>query len=154
MRLWSLHPRYLDSRGLVAGWREALLARKVIQGDSRGYRFHPQLQRFKNHSNPSRAIEYYLQVIYTEAVLRQYHFDKTRISTFSRKCPPIPVSSGQINFEWTHLKNKLEKRNPEFYNKLNKLQVKDILPHPLFTIIPGPPASWEKVKKNDSEYFR
>jgi len=25
MRLWTLHPKYLDARGLVALWREGLL---------------------------------------------------------------------------------------------------------------------------------
>jgi len=30
MRLWSLHPRYLDAKGLVALWREGLLAQKVL----------------------------------------------------------------------------------------------------------------------------
>jgi carboxyl-terminal processing protease len=29
MRLWSLHPKYLDAQGLVALWREALLAKAV-----------------------------------------------------------------------------------------------------------------------------
>ena len=29
MRLWSLHPRYLDRQGLTALWREGLLARAV-----------------------------------------------------------------------------------------------------------------------------
>lgn len=32
MRLWTLHPKYLDTKGLVALWREALLAQKVLQG--------------------------------------------------------------------------------------------------------------------------
>lgn len=27
MRLWSLHPKHLDPQGLVALWREVLLAR-------------------------------------------------------------------------------------------------------------------------------
>ena len=38
MRLWSLHPRYFDSKGLTAAWREALLARAVLTGQTRGYR--------------------------------------------------------------------------------------------------------------------
>lgn len=46
VRLWSLHPRYLDTAGLTAGWREALLAQKVLTGVTRGYRHHPQLERF------------------------------------------------------------------------------------------------------------
>jgi hypothetical protein len=36
MRLWTLHPKYLDARGLVALWREALLAQKVLRGATRG----------------------------------------------------------------------------------------------------------------------
>ena len=39
MRLWTLHPKYLDPQGLVALWREALLARAVLQGKTRGYNF-------------------------------------------------------------------------------------------------------------------
>ena len=46
MRLWSVHPRYLDTAGLTACWREALLAQKVLTGATRGYRRHPQLERF------------------------------------------------------------------------------------------------------------
>jgi hypothetical protein len=46
MRLWSVHPRYLDRQGLTAAWREALLAQKVLTGTTRGYRNHPQLVRF------------------------------------------------------------------------------------------------------------
>ncbi|MEN6399799.1 MAG: pyrimidine dimer DNA glycosylase/endonuclease V, partial [Rectinema sp.] len=29
MRLWTLHPQYLDQKGLTAAWREGLLAKKV-----------------------------------------------------------------------------------------------------------------------------
>jgi hypothetical protein len=31
MRIWSLHPKYLDSKGLVALWRESLLAKNVLR---------------------------------------------------------------------------------------------------------------------------
>ena len=57
MRLWSIHPRSLDARGLVALWREGLLARKVLRGRTRGYRHHPQLQRFRDLRDPVAAIE-------------------------------------------------------------------------------------------------
>ena len=36
MRLWSLHPRYLDAKGLVALWREGLLAQAVLKGQTKG----------------------------------------------------------------------------------------------------------------------
>ncbi|MDI6747818.1 MAG: pyrimidine dimer DNA glycosylase/endonuclease V [Rhodocyclaceae bacterium] len=41
MRLWTLHPRYLDARGLVALWREARLAQAVLGGKTRGYTHTP-----------------------------------------------------------------------------------------------------------------
>lgn len=47
MRIWSLHPQYLDRQGLTAGWREGLLAQKVLTGTTKGYRNHPQLRRFR-----------------------------------------------------------------------------------------------------------
>lgn len=153
MRLWSLHPGYLDPRGLVACWREALLARKVIQGDTQGYQNHPQLHRFQSHPDPMIAIEYYLQIIYAESNYRNYCFNKNKISGIKQAVQTIPVSSGQINFEWAHLKNKLEKRNLDFYKKLKNIHREEIKPHPLFTIVPGPVASWEKSKESGSVNF-
>jgi len=47
MRLWSLHPSYLDPQGLVAVWREGLLAQAVLRGQTTGYTRHPQLARFR-----------------------------------------------------------------------------------------------------------
>ena len=41
MKLWSIHPKYLDAKGLVALWREALLAQKVLDGKTEGYKNHP-----------------------------------------------------------------------------------------------------------------
>ena len=67
MRLWSLHPRYLDAKGLVALWREALLAQKVLHGNTKGYRNHPQLTRFKQQQNPLAAIAAYLREVQREA---------------------------------------------------------------------------------------
>jgi len=34
MRLWTIHPKYLDRQGLLALWREALLAQKVLRRDN------------------------------------------------------------------------------------------------------------------------
>lgn len=71
MRLWSLHPKYLDARGLVALWREALLAQAVLRGETRGYRRHPQLERFRNHAAPLAAMSLYLRAIHAEAAAMQ-----------------------------------------------------------------------------------
>ena len=70
MRLWLLHPRHLDPQGLVALWREGLLARHVLHGPTRGYRNHPQLDRFKAHPQPRRAIDAYLAVVQEDASAR------------------------------------------------------------------------------------
>jgi hypothetical protein len=39
MRLWSLHPQFLEPQGLVARWPEELLASGVLRGSTRGYCF-------------------------------------------------------------------------------------------------------------------
>jgi hypothetical protein len=40
MRKWSIHPQYLDTKGLEALWREALLAKNVLEVKTKGYRNH------------------------------------------------------------------------------------------------------------------
>jgi Pyrimidine dimer DNA glycosylase len=79
MRLWTLHPKYLDARGLVALWREALLAQKVMRGATRGYTHHPQLLRFAGQVNPPAALTAYLKAVHDEAVERGYRFDAKKI---------------------------------------------------------------------------
>ncbi len=144
MRLWSLHPKYLDSKGLVALWREALLAQKVLQGKTSGYRHHPQLHRFKHSNNPNRLIGAYLLSIYTESLNRGYRFDKSKIITFSKN-QKINVTRSQLYYEFDFLCTKLKKRSPTQYKKIHSL--KKIDTNPLFTVIPGPIEEWEKIKQ-------
>lgn len=141
MRLWSLHPKYLDGRGLVALWREALLAKAVLSGKTRGYRHHPQLQRFQSHATPLRAINAYLQAIHSEAVARGYHFDRSKIGRRARTTP-LPVTRGQCQHEWDHLHRKLAARSPAVHRKWRAVDCPDA--HPLFRIRPGPVATWER----------
>lgn len=110
MRLWSLHPRYLDAKGLVALWRETLLAQKVLTGSTRGYRNHPQLQRFRAHTSPARAMASYLHAVRDEATQRGYNFDRTRIHLPHRHATPIEVTEDQLRNELTHLTAKLKRR--------------------------------------------
>ena len=143
MRLWTLHPHYLDAKGLVALWREALLAQKVLQGKTKGYRHHPQLIRFRAHSRPESAVASYLAVVLGEAEHRGYHFDGRKIlKTRTRR--KIIETNGQILYEWSHLKRKLRKR--EYHKYRTILSIKNPEPHPLFQIISGPYRDWEKVK--------
>lgn len=141
MRLWSIHPRYLDRQGLLALWREALLAQQVLKGGTRGYRQHPQLLRFRAEADPLAAIGTYLLEIQAEAARRGYRFDITRIHS-TLGAPPLHVTSGQLELEWVHLLEKLRVRDRALYDRYRRL--KQIAPHPCFRVDPGPPADWEK----------
>lgn len=143
MRLWSLHPRYLDRQGLLALWREGLLARAVLHGATRGYRNHPQLQRFKHHPSPNLAIDAYLAVVVAEARQRGYAFNVAKIDP-AATAAVIPVATGQLAYEWQHLLRKLAHRSPEIHQRWCEWARTLPQPHPLFTPEPGPIATWEK----------
>ena len=133
MRLWSLHPAYLDPQGLVALWREALLAQAVLRGMTRGYRFHPQLQRFRQAPSPTDAISAYLAAVHAEATRRGYRFDLSKIAPSAADVPSIPVTAGQLEYEWQHLLNKLERRSPDWRAKLAGIERP--VPHPEFHVV-------------------
>lgn len=141
MRLWSLHPRYLDPQGLVALWREALLAQAVLRGETRGYRHHPQLERFRNSGAPLAAISLYLKAVQAEATARGYAFDKSKIKP-ARTLLDLPVSEGQLQFEWEHLLAKLKVRNPVLFQRWRDVTQPET--HPLFTRCAGGIAAWER----------
>lgn len=142
MRLWSLHPKYLDPQGMVALWREALLAKAVLRGETRGYRHHPQLERFKAHPHPPLAIDAYLASIHDEATRRGYSFDRSKVGPIGT-VQAIPVSSGQLAYEWQHLWHKLAARSPAVLALWSA--VTNPACHPLFRRRPGPMASWERA---------
>jgi hypothetical protein len=144
MRLWTIHPRYLDARGLVALWREALLAQKVIAGETRGYIRHPQLARFRQHAEPLRAIAAYLRDVAGEATRRGYRFDETKIRS-SPCLIQLEETRGQLLYEWKHLQTKLRSRCPELYREVKKLAAPE--PHPFFRIVPGAVRAWEKTAR-------
>ncbi|MDO5746467.1 MAG: pyrimidine dimer DNA glycosylase/endonuclease V [Actinomycetaceae bacterium] len=171
MRLWSLHPSYLDRRALVACWRETLLAQKVLQGLTKGYRNHPQLDRFKATDDPLAAIGVFLDGLWDEATARGYHFDRSKIV-----CPPtgarlatergqrdlsttsdrpahrtpseiqIPVTTGQLEYEMKHLRAKVEVRAIEEIGRLNVGTGEVPKPHPLLRVVSGDVEPWEVVK--------
>jgi hypothetical protein len=145
MRLWSIHPKYLDVKGLTACWREGLLAQNVLLRKTRGYKNHPQLERFKNTSDPVYAICSYLYTIYEEAKKRGYKYsvDKIAIKRIVKENNAINVSTGQIQYEFEHLKGKLKIRDPERLLKMQSVEVPEV--NPLFKPIEGVVESWEKV---------
>jgi pyrimidine dimer DNA glycosylase len=143
MRLWSLHPKYLDPQGLVALWREALLAQAVIRGETRGYRSHPQLDRFRAQQSALDAIGAYLAAVHAEAGIRGYSFDGSKIERAVAH-PPITVTSGQMEFEWQHLMSKLSVRNPALYEAWNSAGKPAC--HPLFRVCDGRIEAWERAQ--------
>jgi hypothetical protein len=142
MRIWTVHPKYLDGRGLVAVWREALLARAVLRGNTRGYRQHPQLARFRSERRPVACLNTYLRAIYHEAARRGYRFDRRKLG----RAPghhQIAVTTGQLAFEWCHLKRKLRARSPAAYRALRS--ERGPAAHPLFIVADGPVSAWERA---------
>jgi hypothetical protein len=142
MRLWSLHPQYLDPQGLVALWREALLAQAVLRGQTRGYTHHPQLDRFRATAKPAEALAAYLHYIHLEALRRGYQFDARKIGR-RRRFDLIAVTQGQLDYEWGHLLSKLERRNPAWMQSLKSIRQPE--PHPLLHFIPGEVEKWEVI---------
>ena len=140
MRLWSLHPHYLDAKGLTALWREGLLAKKVLEGKTRGYKNHPQLERFKALKDPLAGINFYLAEVLRESVRRGYCFDGSKLKPVRRKIS-MRVTQGQMDYEWAHLRRKLRVRDPR---RLKALTGERYAPHPMFRAVPGPVADWEK----------
>ncbi len=142
MRLWTLHPKYLDRAGLVALWREALLAQAVLRGATRGYRHHSQLIRFQTHEEPQAAIAAYLTEVFHEASRRGYRFDPTKAGPCPN-VPAIPVTRGQLLYERRHLLAKLAQRDADAHLILAETDEPE--PHPLFSIREGGVEPWEKI---------
>lgn len=141
MRIWSLHPQYLDTKWLVALWREALLAKHVLEGKTKGYKNHPQLHRFKAAKSPLDAINQYLSIVYQEAETRGYRFSRGKIN-WEFTSSTLTVTDGQVAYETQHLLKKLKTRDPERYEANKNIQPKI---HPSFEVIPGEIEDWEIV---------
>jgi hypothetical protein len=142
VRLWSLHPKYLDPKGLVALWREALLAQAVLAGRTRGYKHHPQLTRFLETSAPRKHVAVYLRAVHAEAVRRGYHFDASKIGR-GGIVEPLAVTRGQMQYERTHLAGKLKTRAPILHRAFASVKWPE--PHPLFQVVAGGVADWEII---------
>jgi hypothetical protein len=144
MRIWTIHPRYLDSIGLVAAWREGLLAQKVLLGNTKGYKNHPQLLRFRNSSNQTILISNYIYILYLEARNRGYKFDSTKIQNYVEKFnEKIIVTNKQVEYEFTLLKWKLENRNKSQFDNIKDVKYPAI--NEIFVKVDGEIEKWEKV---------
>ena len=142
MRIWSVHPKYLDAKGIVALWRETLLAKNVLEGNTKGYKNHPQLTRFKAIEKPLEAINQYLAEVWDEATRRGYNFDRNKIDFDFQKIK-IDVTTGQLQYEFNHLLKKLEQRDPERYKQFEKLKMVDCAE--IFDVKEGEIEKWEII---------
>ena len=144
MRLWSLHPRLLDAKGLVALWREGLLALAVAKGKTRGYRHHPQMVRFTRCRAPVAALDCYLLAVHAEASKRGYAFDRSKLNAkpgARRTRARLRVTQGQLDHEWQHLLRKLYHRDRA---RWANLRIERPVAHPMFKIMAGPIEPWER----------
>jgi len=139
-----MHPRYFDRQALTSCWREGLLAQSVLLNPGRGYSNHPQLQRFREQASPVNAISVFLRAIVDEADGRGYAFARSKIAVLEPGGLSIPVTVGQLQYEWIHLSTKLSRRSPDVAELFAHVQLPEL--NPLFTLIKGPIASWERPK--------
>ena len=132
-------PRYPGPACFVA---RGLTSPRGTTPQTRGYRHHPQLQRFQAHASPRFAINAYLAAIHSEATARGYAFDKRKIGPV-RSVDSISATTGQIAYEWQHLMAKLAVRNQALRRHWRK--VRKPLCHPLFKPVPGAVEQWERI---------
>ena len=142
MRIWSLHPKYLDTKGLLALWRETLLAKKVLEDKTKGYKNHPQLIRFKTSKHQNNAINFYLKSVWLEADKRNFNFDKGKFVEIAH-IEKISVTTGQLDFEKNHLLKKLKLRDRKKYYEI--IDIVNFETHPLFNLVIGGIESLEKL---------
>ncbi len=143
MRLWTIHPQYLDTKGLVALWREGLLGKAVLEGKTKGYTYHHQLIRFRAHPDPLAAMCEYLWSVLEESRGRGFHFNEAKLPSRTFEVQTIEESKGQLTYEWQHFLKKLSVRDTDRFRLMS--DIGSPKPHPLFTIIAGEIRSWEQV---------
>ena len=145
MRLWSLHPNLLDRAALVAGWREGLLAQAVLLGRTKGYRNHPQLERFRRLPDPVAGVVVWLEGLADEADARGYRFDRARRhETTPSALPRLEVTDGQLALELEHLRRKVSVRAPEWLDRLPASGT-PVVAHSMMDVVPGPVEPWERA---------
>lgn len=121
MCLWSIHPKYLDKLGLIALWREGLLAQKALSVPSTQYIRHSELERFKNNENPLKAIGSYLCYVAAEGAKRGYNFTHERIVYPNFDDYLIIINDDTLNLEVKNLKNKLKLRDKTKFKELTEM---------------------------------
>lgn len=157
MRIWSIHPKYFDSKRLTAQWREALLCRAVLEGKTKGYTKHPQFLRVKEHPQAMRFIESFLIEIFFEAKNRGYNFDSSKLkcetmeifqNSYGEPFVPMEVTEDQLEYEFNHMQHKLDEFHQRRVLNAQFFAEEGILANDLFIVIPGPIMEFEKNLQN------
>ncbi|WMT50842.1 MAG: pyrimidine dimer DNA glycosylase/endonuclease V [Ferroplasma sp.] len=145
MRLWSIDFSYLDRQGLLACWRESLLARNVLYGLTKGYKNHPQISRFKLSGEPVTAINTYIYYLFLESKERNYSFNESKLEySMINRDFHIPVTAGQVTYEFKLLLSKLKTRSQENFNRVKGIDRPATCS--LFIQVEGNIENWERVK--------
>lgn len=171
MRLYNIHPKYLDQKGLCGLWAESLLAQSVLlKGEfsehpqtphtrlrRTPYWNHPALNRFKG-DKAIYLIGNYLHGVAEEGIKRGYKFDINKIEIHIPYVHQLlTVTKGQLVFEISHLLKKLKQRDRKKYIEISKeiewreganylyYNESKIQAHSLFKIIEGGKEQWERV---------
>lgn len=118
------------------------MAKNVLEGQTKAYNNHPQLDRFKKSNDPLLSIHYYLSIVWQEANARGYKFDNRKYENLEL-IKKIKLNKGQVEFEKEHLLKKLRLRDEIKYAELLSLECIEI--HPLFNEIEGGIEEWEKI---------
>lgn len=153
MRLWSIHPKYLDPSGFGGLWNESNIASKCLYGQTDTWKRknawinHSQLDRFKFHFNPKSAISFYRLIVFADSLRRSYNYNIRLIQPLENIPDRIPVTEGQVLYEFTELYRRIEKRCPAYIPVIQEYIEKsggEIDVHPLFYVVNGVIEPWEK----------
>lgn len=154
MRIWSISPSLLDSKRLNAQWREALLCRKVLEGNTKGYKNHPQFLRVKKHPQPFYFINMFLYYVWEEGNSRGYKYDREKLieglgSVYGEPLKPMEVTEEQLEYEFHHNQLKMDSQCDRY--KANELLLKEsnVIPvnNFLFKVTEGKIEDFEKQKE-------
>jgi len=152
MRLWSFHPKYLDDQTLYLTWKKGMIAVRALTGNLAGYERtyanHGQLVRFRQQPDPVQAISDYMHALVDEAQRRGYTYPRY----FKRKALPkspngtrMTVTAGQMECEvWRYANDILGRRRGMIQHYVRFFGIPEPDPHPIFTLVRGPVAEWER----------
>lgn len=156
MRLWTIHPKYLDGKRLTSQWKEGIQMMHIWKeiGENPepakrlGYVSHPQVRRLSNllvadSGLISLLLHQHLTAVHEESVQRSYSFNKKLIDDLAPDCknaPKVYVTMGQVAYEFALMATK----NNEWSQKVAIDPY--MLCNPIFQVVSGSIESWEKTK--------